>query len=340
MYTDSLEDKIFKSPASTISDTLVVISGYIGSETVSMLRNYPDKNFIVVYGMYACDGISKALHDNLLDIQEELNKEKENWIHIKYSLVPVHSKIYCWSKDNVITEVLVGSANFSINGLRKDMKETLYPISSLGYKEYEEYKEYVLSHCIDCSVATKFKNAPTDEFAEDQPYVAQRICRISLLDSKGRVPKQSGLNWGESKAHVRKGDAYLPIKVNYIKTFPELFPQKKYVDGNINRNSKGKINRANDEVEFIWDDKHSMVGLLEGNNTIDGVIYPNKLCSSPSKKELGDYIRKRIETKLGAAVYNAESITPITKEILERYGRTHIDISRIGDGIYYLDFSV
>lgn len=335
MYKSSLEDKIFKSAAANISDTLTIISGYIGAETVALLNNYPDKKFVIVYGMYASDGISKALHDTLVNLQSKMA-----WVEIKYSLIPVHSKIYCWSKDNVITEVLVGSANFSINGLRRDYKEILYPISSLAYDEYIEYRDHILNRSIPCNVASKFKNSPNAPADNTQPLASQGICRISLLDAKGQVPTKSGLNWGKSNGNVVDGDSYLPIKVSYIRTFPELFPQKKYVAGIINTNSVGKITRTNDVVEFIWDDKTSMIGLLEGNNSIDGVIYPNKLCSSNNKKELGDYIRKRIEAKLGKSVFDASKIPAVTKSILEQYGRTHIDISKIGDGIYYLDFSV
>lgn len=335
MYNISLEDKIFKSDASRISDKLTIISGYIGAETVAMLAQYSNIKFEIVYGMYASDGISKALHDTLVDLQSKMP-----WVEIKYSLIPVHSKIYCWSKNDVITEVLVGSANFSINGLRRDYKETLYPISSLAYEEYTDYKNYILNRSIPCNVATKFKNAPETPVGNTQPFVTQGICRINLLDSTGNVPSKSGLNWGKSNGNVVDGDAYLPIKVEYIKTFPDLFPQKKYVNGIVNTSSLGKITRANDVVEFIWDDKKSMIGLLEGNNTIKDVVYPNKLCSSNSKKELGDYIRGRIEKKLGKSIFNASTIPVITKDILNQYGRTHIDISKIGEGIYYLDFSV
>jgi len=335
MFNLSLEDKIFKSEASSISDTLTIITGYVGAETVAMLAKFPEKKFTIVYGMYACDGISKALHDTLVELQSQMS-----WVEIKYSMIPVHSKIYCWSKNGVITEILVGSANFSINGLRRDYKETLYPISSLAYEEYRKYSSYILNRSISCSVATKFKNVPIAPEGNTQPFANQGICRISFLDSKGRVPLKSGLNWGKSNGNVVDGDAYIPIRVVYIKTFPELFPQKKYVNGIVNSTSLGKITRANDVVEFIWDDKKTMVGLLEGNNNINGVIYPNKICSSNGKKELGDYIRERIEKQLGKNVFNASNIPVITKSILEQYGRTHIDVSKIGDGIYYLDFSV
>jgi hypothetical protein len=61
------------------------------------------------------------------------------------------------------------------------------------------------------------------------------------------------------------------------------------------------------------------------------MIYPKQLGSSPKKAILGEYLRKRI------GVTNDHIITISD---LKRYGRTSVDISLIGEGIYYMDFSV
>lgn len=75
-----------------------------------------------------------------------------------------------------------------------------------------------------------------------------------------------------------------------------------------------------------------MIGLMEGQIIIDGVIYPKQLSTSPSKNILGKYLRKRLG--------NLPDEYLIKKKDLLKYGRTSIDISKIGDGIYYMDFSV
>ena len=78
-----------------------------------------------------------------------------------------------------------------------------------------------------------------------------------------------------------------------------------------------------------------MTGLLEGTRvrTVDGVRveYAKQIASTPKKKILGEYIRKRIGVPEGQA---------ITISDLERYGRKTIDISLQGGGVYYFDFSV
>lgn len=332
LHYKDLENIVLYSDIAKKSNKLFVISGYVGAEIIKNLSEFPqDVQFEVIYGMYGSDNISEPLHKKLV----ELNNTLPN-VHIRYSTVPIHSKIYCWFNDDEIIGGLIGSANFTINGLRKDFKETLCDFQENNIDEYKRYFKYVCDHSIPCDdyrvTLRKFKRISTNADTKEQPFFSKGICRISLLDNHGEVPMKSGLNWGCSSGHVKKGDAYLKITRNYIKQFPTLFPQKKYVNGIINTDTKGKVNRENDEVELIWDDGTSMVGLMEGQNIVDGVIYPKQLSTSPNKNIMGEYIRKRL------GITSLEYV--ITKKDLDVYGRTSIDISIIGDGIYYLDFGV
>jgi hypothetical protein len=74
-----------------------------------------------------------------------------------------------------------------------------------------------------------------------------------------------------------------------------------------------------------------MEGLLEGSQPVEGVIYPKQISTFPVKSELGEYIRNRIGVPLGQ---------PVRRHHLERYGRTDIEVSLLGDGVYKFDFSV
>lgn len=310
---------------------LVIISGYVGYQTIKELASLPKSiEIIVIYGMYGASRISTPLHNALLDA----NKNIEN-LTILYSKMPVHSKIYIWENSDNIVKVLTGSANFSISGLMNDYKEVLSDVSELSFKNLNDYYEIIVKHCIPCdSEDVTIGMIPKVPIAAKthQPFIAKRICRASLLNKDGIVSKKSGLNWGFSSGHVSEGDAYITITKDYIKLFPDLFPAKKYV-GIENTKSEGRSNRENDAIELIWDDGEKMRGLLEGQQTIknSGLIYPKQLSSSPQKSELGKYIRKRIGVPENHL---------ITKSDLKRYGRDSIDISLIGDGIYYMDFSV
>lgn len=315
----------------TSSNNIVIVSGYVGYQTIKMLcEQCCDVRITVVYGMYGSERISQPLHLALMEVQRQYSN-----ITILYSTIPVHSKIYTWNCDAKIEKALVGSANFSISGMMNDYKEVLSDVEQDTYSTLKEYCDYVLSKAISCNDAeVKFQKVfkASGHSKLVQPLLAKNVCRATLLDRNGMVSKKSGLNWGLSNGHVSECDAYIRITSNYIKLFPSLFPPKKYV-GMDNPLSNGKKNRENDEVELIWDDGEKMIGLLEGQQTktINGLVYPKQLSTSPSKSILGKYLRKRLGVDLNHT---------ITKSDLLRYGRTSIDISLVGEGIYYLDFSV
>lgn len=329
-YTD-LEDKVFETPSAEV-DNFIALSGYVGVEPIKKLTDLPSNvHATVIYGMYGNDSISAPLHKALVELQNCMPN-----VEILYSTIPVHSKVYFWRTGEFITNALIGSANFSVSGLRNDYKEVLTNMSESSYSDFKSYYEYVRERCVLCTdvnikVRKVKKVARTS--VQLQPLLAHGICRVSFLDRKGLVPQKSGLNWCCSSAHVSAGDAYIRITMDYIRLFPRMFPPKKYVDGILNENSTGRKNRENDEVELIWDDGTVMVGLLEGQvyNKDDGMIYPKQLSTSPQKSILGVYLRNRLGVDLNHI---------ITKSDLSKYGRTHIDISLISEGVYYMDFSV
>ena len=329
-YTD-LEKRVLEIPSTKV-DNFIVLSGYVGIEPIKKLDELPSNiHKTVIYGMYGSDKISAPLHQALLNLQ----KEKTN-VEILYSTIPVHSKVYFWKEGDTITKALIGSANFSVSGLRNDYKEVLTNMSEKSFPDFKTYYEYVKERCISCTDAEiktrKVLKVPRTS-VQIQALLSHGICRLSFLNKRGLVPKKSGLNWGCSRGHVSPGDAYIRISMDCIRNFPNMFPPKKYVDGVLNDNSTGRKNRENDEIELIWDDGTTMVGLLEGqiNNKKDGMIYPKQLSSSPRKSDLGVYLRRRLGVDLNHV---------ITKADLKKYGRTHIDISLISEGVYYMDFSV
>jgi len=331
LYYTELEKRVFEIPTTNVDD-FIVVSGYVGIEPIKKLADLPPNiHATVIYGMYGSDSISSPLHNALLELQERMPN-----VEILYSTIPVHSKIYFWREEGNITQGLVGSANFSVSGLKNNYKEVLTEISEASFQDFAEYYKYVRNKsipCTDVDIKVRKVSKIARTTAQTQPLLTHGICRVSFLDRSGRIPKGSGLNWGCADGHVTKGDAYIPIKKDYIRMFPKMFPPKKYVGGVQNENSKGRKNRENDEVELIWDDGTVMIGLLEGqqHNTEDGMIYPKQLSTSPQKSILGLYLRKRI---------GVSTTHIITKTDLKKYGRNHIDISLIGEGIYYMDFSV
>ena len=140
--------------------------------------------------------------------------------------------------------------------------------------------------------------------------------RITLLDNNDNIQEIAGLNWGQNpNNHTVTDDAYITIRSRFIRDPNNIFPPK----GN------------NNTIRIVWDDGTEMNGLLEGNQTINGQVFPKQLSSTPHKNTLGLYLKNRLNVPSGMA------IEPIH---LQNYGRSDIDISVLDDGSYFFDFSI
>lgn len=316
LYTQDLEELIFHRHQLHETDELIVLSGYLGPRPVARLEELPF-NATVIYGMYGSEGIKPSLHGSLLNIQGEVDN-----LNIFYSNLPVHSKCYVWRRRGDIIHALIGSANFSVNGLTTPFREVLAETTFDTFRPLNDYISHILNNSISCLEVGMERVIEETEQTDD--------CLMTLLGRNGEVQNAAGLNWGQNpNNHTTPNDAYIPIRTSHIRDFPNLFPPKQLnpleIDG------RGRMQRHNDSIEIIWDDGLTMEGLLEGSQPVEGVIYPKQISSFPIKAELGEYIRNRIGVPLGQ---------PVRKHHLERYGRTDIEVSLIGEGVYKFDFSV
>lgn len=327
MFSTNLENIVFNRHTHCHADELLIITGYIGPDPFSNLKSLP-LECQVIYGMYGADSIGEKLHNSLNKINSRLSNAD-----LFYSQSAVHAKCYLWKKDGLIVDALIGSANFSRNGLATPDREVLVEADSSVYGQLQDYYDKILKNSIPCNSTTvKFKSKVRPSFITG----LLTECRLSFLAVKKgiiEVPPRSGINWGVNStqvggtSHTCIGDAEIRITKEAIENFPDFFPPKL---GTPSKRS-GKLQRQNDEIELIWDDGTIMKGLLEQNLPQGDLIYPKAICSSDSKAELGLYLRKRI------------GVSPthvITKADLDKYGRTDITVSLQAEGVYYMDFSV
>lgn len=322
LYYDNLEDIIFDRHNTYEADELIIISGYLGPYPVGRLEEMPFDT-TVVYGMYPAHGIGERLHSSLTGMQNRIAN-----INILYSGLQVHAKCYIWKKNGEIVHALIGSANFSSNGLRSPYREVLTEADSSTYAELDIYMTSVLdgaTPCLDVIIAAGVPRQPQQVYTRTTDY-----CRMTLLDPRtGETPSTSGLNWGQNpENHTTKNDAYIPVRAGHIRTYSDIFLPKSDFSS---ISQGGRVQRHNDAIEMLWDDGTVMNGLFEGNYEIQDVNYPKQISSFPEKSILGTYIRNRIGVDSEAFVN--------TQDLID-YGRTHIDISLLEEGIYYLDFSV
>lgn len=327
LFTSNLEELIFNRHLIHQSDELVILSGYLGPNPVKRLENLPIKS-TVIYGMYASDGISEKLHNALLQVENNIDK-----VTILYSNTAIHSKCYIWKKEGKIVHALIGSANFSTNGLSIPYKEILAETTYDTLLELEKYLDAVVKNSVPCTTAevklkNKFNNATLSKSANTP--INTKVCRMVLYDPKtNEVQPATGLNWGQGAGNVNPNDSCIPIRAPYIDNYPELFPPKQ--TDPIKTDPRGRVQRHNSPIELIWDDGTVMDGSLEGTYTKNNIIYPKQIASFPEKKNLGIYLRNRLGVKPGSKV---------TMDDLKRYGRDNVDVSLISEGVYYIDFSV
>lgn len=318
LYTKNLEQLIFHRHEIHQSDELVIISGYLGPKPVERLEELPFHSR-VIYGMYGAEGIKSSLHGSLIAIQNKV----EN-LNIFYSKIPVHSKCYVWRRKGEIVHALIGSANFSVNGISTPFREVLAETTFDTFSPLNDYISHIFNNSISCL------ELDLASIQKENYIVGGDFCSVSLLDKDGEVQNAAGLNWGQNpKNHTTLNDAYIAIRANHIRNYPHIFPPKQLNPLTIDK--RGRFQRHNDSIEIIWDDGITMEGLLEGTQEINDIIYPKQISSFPVKAHLGEYIRSRIGVPLGQ---------PVRKHHLEKYGRYDILVSLISEGVYQFDFSV
>ncbi len=320
LYTQNLEEIIFQRHEILDTDELIVLSGYLGPKPVSRLEELPFHSR-VIYGMYGSEGIQTKLHNSLTRIQNNVDN-----LNIFYSQIPVHSKCYVWRKSGQIIHALLGSANFSINGLTTPYREILAETTRDTFNPLNDYLAHVLNNSVSC---LEIAGQGVQETVE-----LELTCSMSLVMEDGQTHNASGLNWGymaNGLPSPKRGidDACIPISIEYIRNYPDLFPAKLTERELID--VRGRRQRSNEAIELIWDDGTTMEGLLEQNNIIDGIKYPKAISSFPAKNEMGEYLRQRLGVPLGQ---------PVQRHHLDSYGRTDIKVSLLENGIYSCDFSV
>lgn len=343
LYTTGLEEVIYSKHEilSDKPDEMIIISGYLGPAPLQRLSEMKNIKVTVIAGMYQ-NGIDARLLNSL----ENINNSNKS-LSIKFSNLEIHSKIYIWKKQGKILSALIGSANFSSNGLRTDYRESLADATRDTFNPLDKYFQFILDQSSE-NVPVKKKQEVIDfKVTANAPKVNHEKIKYSvdipLYDAHNEVPTASGLNWGlarlaKKRSHTSTGDAYIRLPKDILQTNQALI--KPYDSDFVQANGK---KRNSDPIELIWDDGNVMEASLEGIQTLNGLNYPKQLSSYSSKTPfwegkkiskksiLGRYLRKRMKVGVDDL---------ITMNTLKSYGRNTITLSLIEEGVYYADFSV
>jgi len=311
LHYKNLYKLFFESVPQQATD-FIALSGFLGPDPIKKLEELPIKSTII-YGLQK-ENQKFLLHQQLIGLHNENRR-------IFYPDIACHSKCYLWLNGNTPLKGLIGSANFSSNGLYNDYRETLLEVDENQLYVMKGYIEIILNSAKECNTVE------VDEKEEVEGDYNKEICEMVLYDPRtGQTQNGHGLNWGFADANVRPNDACIPIRMEHIRKYPKLFPALQPDP----ENRKGTLKEV---IEFVWDDGVIMQGRLEGSQPLPNsdIKFPKQLASFPHKDELGIYIRERMDIPLGERVL---------REDLMKYGRDTISISLIEEGVYHLDFSV
>lgn len=223
---------------------------------------------------------------------------------------PVHSKVYSWYQDDRPIAGFAGSANYSQYGflspnqLNQISNEDPHLIRQY-YERLETLSIYMPNHQLvlpqnHITIPGNPNTTPAGGIIWEIPL---RRVRISFLERGGELPQKSGINWGHRKNRERN-QAYLSIKGNAA--------------------GSGFLPERGDHFSLITDDGVSMdcVVAQDGGKAVESTV---------NNSILGKYLRDRIGVARGKLV---------TKEDLERYGRTDFTIEKVDDETYILDLSI
>ncbi|MBL6678843.1 MAG: NgoFVII family restriction endonuclease [Flavobacteriaceae bacterium] len=342
IFNKQLNNEICTRHRRNNADSLLILGGYIGLNPVKNISKegiYVD----VVYGASPRANFNEKVHDQYVSITQHTPTK------VYYSNHYYHSKIYCWIKNNTPIDILVGSANFSASGLDNDYQEFLTTIANTDFEETFKYMNFCLSNSTLCNQLS----APVNIIAPQNLVInSNQVTQLLIKNSKpldkiiSHIPPKvrvfcgtsggeissggSGPNWGHGKGNTNPNDWYQRLGVELIKSIPELFP-----NNGINPNiGKGQAFKSTRQVaDGLFDDGEVMKLSFEqkGPSSESGQgNYYKALTSWPNKSTLGTYLRKRLKVPSGSKVDYSHFLN---------YGRDCIDIEKIDDGQYYLDFS-
>lgn len=320
MFSEKLYKKILVDPIGAGADELYIISGYAtAAMAVSHIKvlNKKAKRDIkirLIIGMGIKDGLSVSNHSGL---KTAVSTYRNFDCRYHVNSPAVHSKVYTWLKKGKPIRAFVGSANYTHTAFSKRQGECLAaasPVKSLKYFNRFLHgsvrcDDPVADHKIKIypdAVFARLKNPPKEKEAGSGKVLRPKIAaapsiRISLLDKKNRLPKISGLNWGQRPKRERN-QAYIHLPASVYKT--DFFPAIG-VDFTVRTDDK--------KIFYCHRAQANGKGIHTENNST-----------------LGRYFRERLGVPLGQMVEKSD---------LSRYGRTHVDFYKIEDETYFMDFS-
>jgi hypothetical protein len=323
MITNQLFEKALIDPCKEGATDLKIISGYATSamafhhleEIKAIDKNV---NITLLVGMCPADGISIGNHKGFQNIMESAYANIFKCSYI-YNKPQVHSKLYIWTKEDKLLKAFIGSANYTQNAFSKRQREILVEIKDEKVLNYYQQLENDSIYCNhqDADSLIKiyndknyFRRQKLEEITVeiDDPIPNKNELEkitVSLLSKNGEIQNKGGLNWGQRDGR-NPNQAYIQLPPEVYKT--DYFPKK-----------------PNQFTIYTDDDKILICTRAQKDEEGHAIETPH------NNSLIGEYFRNRLGLANGAFV---------TKQDLQRYGRTDVTFYKEDDENNYLDFSV
>lgn len=303
---------------STEYTELKILSGYASPDAAfshftameKVLHGRKMPKIELICGMSAREGVSYLDHEGFKKISSEV--ESFNCKYMKKTCPPSHVKLYIWYKNGVPKRAFIGSANYSLGSFfMTNKKEALSFCDPVEADEYFQAYGECLIDCMNPDVNEFVNIGLKPKKRSSKAKESKNSITLTLLNTRTReVPERSGLNWGQRpEVHRDPNQAYIAIPRSVVQSKPDFFPPKKVA------------------FKVITDDEQILFCTVSGNKLNEP---PKQFETTYNNAELGKYFRKRLGLPSGAIV---------TTRDLRLYGRSDIELTKINDDTYYLDFS-
>jgi hypothetical protein len=319
IYTDLYNEVLIK-PCQEGADSLKIISGYATSTMASghledLHRKHLNAQISLFVGMCPSDGLSMSNHHGFQSIvNSNTDAFKRRFVCSYIHEAPsVHSKLYIWYKDHSLYRAFIGSANYTKNAFY-NQRELLAEIRDRNIEQYcqiiecdsvfcdlPEAEELI---CVQNDGSYYRKHIHEDNTIGIVPEV-EHVAVPLLSNRTGEVQNVGGLNWGHRDRRNRN-EAYIQLPPDVYNS--NFFPPRPQFFTVVTDDSKSFICRRAEKGG------------------------PGKTIHTPQNNSLlGEYFRNRLGLANGAFV---------TRQDLERYGRTDVVFYKFDNDEYYMDFSV
>lgn len=331
LYRADLAEQVLFTPPSR-ADALHVVSGYatpamLGRhilELRSRITDVTELNLVVgmTGGVQPDSGMVEDHHRGFMDVVQQENDLQVRCSYV-FGDVGVHSKAYVWSRGGEPVIGFVGSANYTQVGFglaSKGHREEI--LLSADPREVKEYWDTIETMSVDClhgevdqlvrifrRPAGEYFPAAEDDVAGSSPVPGAEVERLRLslvAAATGQVHGPGGgLNWGQSRGRANPNEAYVHVPAPIQRS--GFFPPK------------------NTQFLVSTDDgKVLIMSVASGEHGKD-------LRTPLNNGLLGEYFRSRLGLANGVEVDTDDLI---------RYGRIDVELLKIDEETYLMDFSV